>query len=912
MRSSRFIIGIDLGTTNIVVSYIDTEKNKDKIRIFKVPQLVALGELGERELFPAALFMPELAQTAKGVLALPWNDHPDFAAGVYAKKEGPAAPSRFICSVKSWLCHAGVNRREKILPWGMSNADAKKSPVEATRIFLEHIRNAWDNKFGKEKDASGSPCVFSGQQTILTVPASFDEMARELTLEAAKEAGFANITLLEEPLAAFYAWIFQNREDWEEKIAPGEKALVIDVGGGTTDFSIIERSKKGGLNRAVAGEHLLLGGENIDNAIAREIEKEWNAHLSPEEWSELCQRAREAKEAILSSDIEKADIVLLSKGSSVIGGSRKSSIQRRQLIDMLREGFFPKVEPDSSSPRKRSGIQTMGLPYAPESALTKYLLDFLKHAAKASESKEEILFPDKILFNGGAMIPRIVRKYIMNNLQSWFPENKKPSILRAVDLNLAVSCGAAYHGLARRGQGVKVTSGASRSYYIQAQEQGESPRFICVMPRGTDEEEIIETPLKFHLETNQSVSFPLFSSATRTKDKPGTVLHDAEELASVSTLISVLKMGNAKKRAVESEIFAELTATGILKVWLQSLETSHKWPLSFDIRQIADDACQEFDESSKIVVDSEKIDSARMAITKAFASMTRLPSIMKTLETELDARRKEWPLALLRTLADCLLEMPYKSLKTADAEARWLNLCGFCLRPGFGDPADELRIKEAWKIWTNGPNHPNNPNAVSEWWIFWRRLATGLGSGHQRAIYENLNKIICHKGEYSIKVKNGHQAKMEMWRCMGSLERLNPEIKISLGNILLGRGQKLEAHEYWALARLGARRLFRASSENAIPSEDAAKWLNQIMKLKPVEQNAAEARLFALSRMAAKSGDRHLDVSPAIITTVKQELEERKAKPAWISHLEKQEAEKADEQARILGDSLPLGLKIIA
>jgi hypothetical protein len=387
---------------------------------------------------------------------------------------------------------------------------------------------------------------------------------------------------------------------------------------------------------------------------------------------------------------------------------------------------------------------------------------------------------------------------------------------------------------------------------------------------------------------------------------------DKEDLAPVSTLISILKMGKGEKNApVEAEVFSELTETGVLKIWLQSLESNHKWPLNFDIRQIGDDEEETVGVDSETVIDSGKIDDALSVMDKIFADASRLPSIMKILEKTLDLKRKDWPLHVLRALGDHLLKMPYKSFRNSESEARWLNLCGFCLRPGFGDPADELRIKKAWQIWSVGANNPNNPQAVSEWWIFWRRLAPGLGNGHQRTIYETLRKIIFPKDEYSPKAKNGPQAKMEMWRCAASLERLRPEAKMTMGNILADRCDKLAAHELWALGRLGSRRMFRASIQNVVPAKTSLVWLEKLMDSGSKDKNISEARLFALSRIAAKTGDRHIDLSRSAIEKVRKELLNVGALDSWLVHLDKAEEETLEEQGKILGDSLPLGLKIL-
>ena len=914
MRDSRFIIGIDLGTTNIAVTYVDTYDEDRNIKLFKIPQFSAPGEVLESELLPSFCCFPD-KKLLPDSMRLPWKNEIEYTVGIFARDYGSAIPNRFVSSAKSWLCHAGVNRKGKLLPWGGDIENILKSPVEITSYFMEHIKRAWDSRFSKMKDLDGNPCVLTDQQIVITIPASFDETARELTVESAKCAGYKNINLLEEPLAAFYSWLEYNSSEWADIIKPREKVLILDVGGGTCDFSMIEMSEEGSLVRTAAGNHLLLGGDNIDIAIARIIENEWSTHLTQGEWLSLCQKTRDAKEKLLSTELEAIDVVLLSQGSSVIGNVKKYTLNRSLLEDLIVNGFFPVIPVDTLSPQKKSGIQTMGLPYVSDPALTKYLLHFLKYANKVSLLKNNkahngLLKPDKVLFNGGTMIPDIIRKQVMNVIHKWFSEPEEIVELSSRDLSLAVGYGASYYARTRRGEGVKVKSGTVLSYFLKVSGNADQrDSFVCVMPRGIDENINIATPRSFSLAANCKVQFPLYSTATRLGDAPGAVINDDEELSFISSLMSVLRFGKVEKKEIKAEIVTELTETGVLKIWLQSKESHHKWPLSFDIRLLSGEE-DGFDAGESIILDVNRIDKACEVINKSFvAGKDCVASITKDIEKILDLSKNQWPVHVLRSFADSLLNIPYEKLTSPGKEAKWLNLCGFCLRPGFGDPEDELRLKKAWKLWFNGMNNPNNPQVVAERWVFWRRVISGLKSGHQRSIYEVLRKSICPKGIYSNKVKAGIQAKTEMWRCMGALELLQPKQKAALGEILLLRKKRLDSFDYWVLARLGARHLFHAPVNNVVPGNIVSRWLDTLIKNK-ASNTVLLDKLFALSRMAALTGDRTIDVDAKHLSATLEFLRINKTPEQWIKHLKSVRKESIQEQNKILGDSLPLGLSI--
>jgi len=905
MPQTRFAIGIDLGTTNSALAYADSYEDFAKVRVFEIPQLKAPGEIVESPLLPSFAFSPDLAKLPEGSMKLPWGASPPCSVGTAARDSGCKTPSRFICSVKSWLCHPGVDRRAKILPWNAEKAPDPKSPVEVSRLILEHLRDAWNFKNPEHP--------LERQEIALTVPASFDESARELTLEAAQEAGLKHISVLEEPLAAFYAWLESAGESWRAAMKPGESALVVDVGGGTSDFSIIALDENGVLYRGAAGDHLLLGGDNIDMAIAREAEAAWGGTLPPDEWASLCQLARDAKERILGGSAQSAEMTLLSKGSSVIAGAKSFTLREEALMKIVEEGFLP-VPGVAEEPRRRgAGIKRMGLPYESDPAITRHLLEFLKYAskmmpgAKGSSPGGGPFRPDKVLFNGGALIPQRLRDRILKAVASWTPGAPPPKELPSKNLSLAVAVGAAKAMAARKGAGVRIKSGTSRSYYVEVAKEGaKESGFLCVMPRGTDEGAKVHAPRKLLLEANKPVSFPLWSAHARPEDKAGDELASPEGLVQVSSLDTLVKFQGGAQ--VETEIVSELGETGTLSLSIEALSSSLKWPLKFDIRAIGESP--ESMPKQSVSLDSGKLDAARNAIEAAFApdsSKDALSSAAKAVEAALELQRKDWPLPAIRQIADSLLAIAPDAGSSPLREARLLNLCGFCLRPGFGDCADPDRIAKAWKLWQAGLKNSSDPQAEAEWHVFWRRIAPGLRPGHQRTAFQELWGVLCPKGQYAQKLRKPPQVRAEMWRCIGSLELIAPAQKQALGEILAARVSKLEAFELWTLARLGTRRLFHGQAGNVVPASAAKEWLRALIEAKG---EIGKDRLFAVSRIAALCGERALDLPAEAIATAREFLKENSAPEQWLRHLDAPEEESDDERAGILGDALPLGLKL--
>jgi len=907
MNRSRFIVGIDLGTTNIALAYCDTAAASPEIQLFAIPQLIAPGEVRAENLYPAACWIPTPETCAPNLLGLPWQPENQLATGKLARQEGALQPNRYISSAKSWLCHSGVDRRKPILPWNPGSGQGFLSPLEVSTLYLNHLRHAWNCRFAELRDADGNPCGLENQQTVITIPASFDETARELTLAAAAAAGLTQVTLLEEPLAAFYAWLHRHAADWQQQLTPDSYILVVDVGGGTTDFSLVRYGRDGVLARTAAGEHLLLGGDNIDLALGKAVEQQWQTQLAGPQWYALLQQTRAAKEKLFSDPaLSEVKVTVLSRGSSVIGGARNAVVTRAELERIVHDGFFPVLAADAPGPARKSGMQTMGLPYAADPSVTRHLLDFLRHANPADNRQP--IRPSYILYNGGTMLPPALRNRLTQIVSAWFPDQAAIPELTAEDLELAVALGATAGALAARGLGPRVKCGTARSYYLETAGPDNRPVAICVMPHGTDENRTIACGRKFMLETNRKAEFPLYSSSVRTTDQAGDILTSVDELTPVSSLNCVLRSGaHHEHRSIATTVNCRLTETGLLQLELQSVDDSHQWPLHFDTRaRSTASAPPSTSDEAIVIVNQEQIQAATGLIRQTLEAGGSPNSLMGMLETQLDLLRKDWPLPLLRKLADTLLTIDRAASASTDQESRWLNLTGFCLRPGFGDPADDLRLKTLWRHWNAGLVHAKDSQTAAEWWVCWRRVAPGLSAGQQRTVFQQLTSLLLTKGQY--RTSGSPQERAEQWRCLGALELLPSDQKVRLGKILLSRGSKLTDAELWTLGRLGARRLFHAPANHLLPTAIAAEWVQKLL----AGNGKNTFLLLALHLLTAATGDRTVDLSPEQLRPIKEFFRHYQAPEQWLLQLDRPELTENDhDRARILGDPLPLGLRLL-
>ena len=608
---ARYTVGIDLGTTNSALAYCEaTAAEEDgRIGVEGIPQLVNPNEVAERTLLPSFLYLPGDLDFPKGSLALPWDREPRFVIGELARKRGAESPSRVVASAKSWLCYAAVKRTAPILPWQAPEDVPKLSPVEASSQFLQHLRSAWDSNHAKRK----AELVLSEQEVLLTVPASFDEEARELTVRAAGQAGLKHVTLLEEPQAAFYAWLESQGDGWRKRIKVGDLVLVCDVGGGTTDFSLIAVSEEEGelvLKRIAVGDHILLGGDNMDLALARLLEQrlESSGHrIDLWQLHGLWHQCRLAKEKLFEeTKSQKQSVTLLGKGTKLVGGTIKAELTREDLIQVVVDGFFPKVSSDEAPARQRRiGFQELGLPYAADPAITKHLAQFLSQqvanspeAAKIRRGRSGLACPTHILFNGGVMKAAVLRDRLIGLLNSWLREEgferlETEQVLDAPDLEHAVARGAAYYGKARRGQGVRIRSGASRTYYIGIESAMpavpgmEAPlKALCVVPFGMEEGTEAKIPEReFGLVVGEPAEFRFLSSSVRKQDQVGSLLEDwGEEIEEMSPLEVTLELNGQEGTVLPVRLETRVTEVGTLEVWCVSRDGGHRWKLELNIR----------------------------------------------------------------------------------------------------------------------------------------------------------------------------------------------------------------------------------------------------------------------------------------------------------------------------------------
>ncbi|SCV00105.1 Molecular chaperone [Cupriavidus necator] len=614
MSEARYAIGIDLGTTHSAVSYVDlaaSDGEKTSQRVLPITQLTAPGAVEDLDLLPSFLYLPHASELAPGDLALPWNAGRDFAVGELARSRGAATPIRLVSSAKSWLCHPGVDRRAPVLPNDAPPEVTRVSPLEASVRYLTHLREAWDQAHPE--------APFGEQDVTVTIPASFDPAARELTAEAAAAAGYARMTLLEEPQAALYSWIQKSGGQWRKQVNVGDIILVVDVGGGTTDLSliaVIERDGNLELHRIAVGDHILLGGDNMDLALAHVVARKLAAQgtqADPWQLRALTYACRAAKETLLTDpDTDTVPLVVPSRGSRLIGGSIRTDLTRAELTQTILEGFFPQVEA-SARPvsRARAGLTQLGLPYAQDAAITRHLAAFLGRQVAALAEIEGLqgaqpegatfLHPTAVLFNGGVFKSGLLADRILQTLNGWLAaQGAAPArLLDGAELDLAVARGAAYYGYVRRGKGVRIRGGTARAYYIAVESSmpavpGFEPpiQALCVAPFGMEEgTEAALPPQEFGLVVGEPVHFRFFGSSVRRQDQVGTLLDywGPEELQELEEIQATLPAeGRTAGEVVPVRLHARVTEAGTLELEAVPGGSAERWKVEFDVRGSAD------------------------------------------------------------------------------------------------------------------------------------------------------------------------------------------------------------------------------------------------------------------------------------------------------------------------------------
>ncbi len=918
-QERQYVIGIDLGTTNCAVSYVDVAQLREQgvikqlpdkkkvIKVFNIPQLTGHGEFSKISVLPSFLYIPGDYDISKETLKHPWKKREDMFAGTFARDHGSKIPSRLVSSAKSWLCNANADRQARILPWGSQGVE-KISPVDATAEYLTHIRSAW-NYFVKDEDK-----FIENQFVVITVPASFNEEARDLTMEAVGKAGLGeSVTLLEEPLSAFYSWLIRHESDWEQHIREDDLVLVCDVGGGTTDFSLISLKATQGtprFERIAVGDHLILGGDNIDLELAKIVESKFKSSTSmtSDKWKTLCHRCREAKEVILGNDEKSVRITIKGEGRSLIAGTLSADLTKQDVESVLRGQFFADVDSENLSqiePGKE--IADFGLPFEKERSVTKHIIAFLeKHREniQAALNKKEPL-PDFILFNGGTLKPVLVQSRIRESIRRWFKttDSSKPKILENNSPELAVGLGASYYGLVKQGIGVKVGSGSPRSYYLGVSVFSQAgQKAVCLVERGLDEGSEISLPkMEYKVRTNQPVSFPVYSSSFRSGDSAGDILSIDNTLTPMAPIQTIIKFGKTgEKKEIPVNIGAEYTEMGTLAMYCRSVASEHRWKLQFQLRGMQTD----IETTETQVYEDSLIEHACSEVVHAFSAndIEGPQHVVRKIETIVEQKKSNWPLSFLRKLSDRLIDLESFRSTSPEHEARWLNLTGFCMRPGFGDAFDENRVRKLWKVYLSGLKFEKDTQNRLEWWIFIRRIAAGLKAGQQRQFFQEVSGVLTKN-----KSKLPPQEKTELWMAAGNMERLLVKDKVVLAKALLPQikpGKKQDTL-FWTIGRFGDRQLLYGSIDRVVPPSEVGKWILYLMKKNwdrkdPIHQ--------LIAAMARKTGDRTRDIDAEIHEKVMTWLIGQGAPEQLINKVREKIRMDLKEKTAQFGENLPAGL----
>jgi len=620
----KFSVGIDLGTTHCVLSYVDTSVEDARVEVMSIPQLTAPGTVENRSQLGSFLYQPHEHEMNSASRVLPWSSEPTALVGAIARNLGAKTPIRLIASAKSWLCHGGVNRRDAFLPAGSPEEVEKVSPLRATELYLEHLKQAWDH--------SNPNNPLADQDVTITVPASFDPAARDLTAEAARNVGFVHLTLLEEPQAALYNWIDNSNDKWRDDVSVGDIVLVVDIGGGTTDLSLVEVTEEEGnltLNRIAVGEHILLGGDNMDLALAYRLKMKLaqeGKELQPWQVQAMTHACRDAKEALLNdSELQSVPIVVPSRGSKLLGATLKTELTQQEVQQTLVDGFFPKVAvSEHPVQRNRGALTQMGLPYAQDAGITRHIAAFLTKQANALSGSEaqpeynpfanmpgmpggestqssDFIKPTAILFNGGVLKSTLLANRLEETLNEWLidADSEMAKRLTGVDLDLAVASGASYYGSVRRGQGVRIRGGIASSYYVGIESAmpaipGMAPPMeaLCVAPFGMEEGSSADVPSQeFGLIIGQPVNFQFFGSTVRRDDIAGTHLdhwapEELDELPEIQVTLPVSE-GRREGEVVPVTLASRVTELGTLYLEAIAADNGQKWHVEFDVREDA-------------------------------------------------------------------------------------------------------------------------------------------------------------------------------------------------------------------------------------------------------------------------------------------------------------------------------------
>ncbi len=949
--AARYAIGIDLGTSHSALAWAPLAGDAAHIALLPIPQRASPAEVQADVLLPSARY-----QAAAGELGdawrTPWSplaaqNAAPAVVGRWARDLGAATPQRLVASAKSWLSHAGVDRTAPILPWGAGGEVEKISPLQACASYLAHLRAAWD--------AAHPDAPLIQQAVVLTVPASFDEGARALTLQAAELAGLPPVQLLEEPKAAFLDWLNLQGSALATQLADSRLVLVVDVGGGTTDLTLIrvQPGEDGAdlpiLTRTAVGEHLMLGGDNMDLALAHRLEPQLaggaGQRLPPARFAELVQRCRAAKEQLLAGDAPPAmPITLLGAGSRLMAQARTAQLTREQVREWVVEAFLPDAQLHDVPARRQGALRTLSLPYPPDAAISRHLAQFLALHAGGGDA-----LPDTVLLNGGVFHAHALASRLTALLGRW--RGAPVRVLHNPHPDWAVARGAAAHALAghqakfqskRPSAGVdqaptaiksivpRIGGGSARSYWLVLPARaGAAPQGLCLLPRGTEEgARVVLAGRRFALTLGQPVRFDLAARSQGQAQAGQLAPLAGEGWTELPPLATVLPAppGRASAR-VEVQLQASMSEVGTLEVRCVAQDDSDQsWLLPFAVRGAAHrDVTPEniAAGADNTPTEGQKgLESLDARLPDAIALLERIfgqqaqdvaPREVRQLRQSLQkllGPREDWPLPLLRALFDALLARARRRRRSPEHERAWLNLAGWCLRPGLGAQLDAWRVAEVWQLYPQGLAHPQEAANWTEWWVFWRRVAAGLDEAQQMQLLEDVAGCMQKAVQRSGSARARWGSYDDMLRLFAAMEAVPWQYRQEMGQWMLARLAKPDEPQqtWWAIGRLAARTALAANAHRVMPPEAAREFLQATLAQ---DWRRNEHAMFAAVQIARMTGERALDLPQELRAQVLDKLAASGAPERWMGQV--REVVELDEQdrQRSLGDSLPPGLVLL-
>jgi len=931
MARALFSIGIDLGTTNCALAFVSLD-DEARSKIFDVPQWDTLSAIAESPALPSFLYLPDDAAAAQTGKA----GNEEWIVGRFARKKAAESPGRVAHSAKSWLCHHTSDRSARSLPWGSDKIarNSKISPVRASALILNHLKRAWNTRFAD----AGTDFEFNRQAITVTVPASFDAAAQRLTLTAALEAGFPEtLHLLEEPQAAFYCWLEQHdfATDVESKLPNATegryRVLVVDIGGGTSDFSLFEfRSDRRGpapkIKREAVGDHILLGGDNVDLAIAHLLEPRLigeRGKLSGTQWDDLVARCRDLKENMLSSEGEPDErfaVSLPGRGSGLVAASHTTQLTRTELWALLLDGFFPECSSHARPYRTQAALKEWGLPYASDCAVTRHLADFMRDRPRV----------DAILFNGGSLRPELLRQRICRLVGKW-QGGLPPLALKNADPDLAVARGAALFGKSVHSKTERIEAGAARAIFLevlreQSREAAQPARrsLVCILPRGASSEQRFDIAgLPLEVRTNHPARFQAHYSTRDDRSKAGDIVDwNEREFNTLPPLVTIIKAADSAPDITTNTLPVTLTASanelGLLQVSCVSADNRirQSWPLEFDLlpqEQDSQSALRSAAGSSVSVhtepnVSAAALEVARSRIQSLFARSPKqretltATRLLRNLEQILGMPKSEWNAALVRALWPALERCMALRKQSADHDEAWLILAGFLLRPGSGVAADNFRIDNLWRLRDQRLYFPGK-RIKSQEYILWRRVAGGLTRERQE-------QILAPELDAIRKRKN---VPPELIRLAGSLERIPTETKGELADLFiditsdLARDKKHCAPYLGALGHLLSRAPLYAGPETVLAPDVVERAYESFRTFDWTAPELAEMQTLFL-RAARVVGSRSFDLPKALRHRIAAKLEDSGVAPQKTGKLKDFMPLGSSERISLHDESLPPGL----